>query len=171
VEFFKEEVTLTVNDSASVVSGIYYFRNNQDYTGVFPVAFPFHIDSLSLYPDSMSAYFVNDTDTLPIGIRSDKSRKMAVLNIPLISKQVTCWHFDYSQKISSSRAVYIITSTASWGKPLEDAIYRFIVPAKFKNITVWPDADTIIIHENYLEYLSHKTNFMPRRDMEIKWEY
>ena len=171
VDFFKEEITLTVSDSSSNISGIYYFRNNTSKTGNFTVMFPFYVDSLSLFPDTIAAYYFENADTIPISIRQIPKQEMVVLNIPLKDRGITCWHLDYSQKILSSRAVYIITSTASWGKPLEDAKYRFLVPAKYKNISVWPEADTVINHDSYMEYYSHKVNFMPWRDMEIKWDY
>jgi hypothetical protein len=171
VDFFKEEITLRVDDSISAISGTYYFRNNTENAGHFPVAFPFYVDSLSLYPNSMNAYCVYNRDTVSIDIRLRPKNNMAILNIPLKPNDGTRWFLDYTQKILSPKAVYIITSTASWGKPLEDATYRFIVPSKYRNVSVWPDADTVITHQNYLEYLTHKTNFMPWRDMEIKWEY
>ena len=170
VDFFMEDITLTVSDSAAAISSIYYFRNNQDYTGLFPVAFPFYVDSFSLYPDTIAAYTIYDTDTLPISIRRDPARNMAILKIPLKAHRVTCWHLDYQQQIRTTRAVYIITSTASWGKPLEDATYRFIVPFNYNNIVTWPEPDTIIRQDDYFEYISHKTDFMPHRDMEIKWK-
>jgi hypothetical protein len=170
VDFFKEQITLKIDDSTCYISGVYYFRNNRDYTGTFPVAFPFYIDSLTLYPDTMAAYFIDNLDTLPISTRRNIKGGLAVLNIPVKSREITCWHLDYKQRIKSSRAVYIITSTASWGKPLEDATYEFIVPANYKNIVTWPEPDTIINQDSYFEYISHKTDFMPRHDMEIKWD-
>jgi len=171
VDFFKEQITLTVNDNMSYVNGIYYFRNNTDKTGSLPIAFPFYVDSLSLYPDSIAAFIVDNADTIPINIHRNIRNNSVTLNIPLKSREIAIWHLDYRQRISSSRAVYIITSTASWGKPLEDATYRFNVPIHYKNVEIWPEADTVLQHDSYNEYLSHKTNFMPPHDMEIMWEY
>jgi len=170
VDFFKEHITLKIDDSTCHISGVYYFRNNRDFSGTFPVAFPFYIDSLTLYPDTMAAYIVDNLDTLPISVRRNIKGGLAVLSIPMKAGEITCWHFDYNQRIKSTRAVYIITSTASWGKPLEDAIYEFIVPADYENIVTWPEPDTIIKQDSYFEYISHKTDFMPRHDMEIKWD-
>lgn len=170
VDFFQEEITLTVNDSTCFISGIYYFRNNMDHSGTFPVAFPFYIDSLSLYPDSLSAYIVDNSDTIPLSVRRNIRGGPVVLNIPLKSREVTIWHLDYRQRILSPRAVYILTSTSSWGKPLEDATYRFIAPATFQNLVAWPEPDSVIRNNDKIEYISIRKDFMPRRDMEIKWD-
>ena len=167
VDFFKEEITLKVDDSTASISGLYYFRNNGDFSGEFPVQFPFYIDSLSLFPNSFKAYVIISGDTTLLWTRRVKDT--IVLRVPIMTRGVTSWHLDYNQRILDSRAVYIITSTASWGKPLEEAAYRFVAPADFKSVETWPEADTIWVKDDYRVYISRKTDFMPDRNMEIKW--
>jgi hypothetical protein len=170
VDFFAEEIALTVSDSLSQISGTYYFRNNTSNDKPFTVMFPFYVDTLSAFPDKIRAYIVNNADTNEINIRPIKERGAIVLSIPLVPNGVTSWHLDYSQRIKSHRAVYIITSTAAWKIPLEKATYRFVVPVRFDSVLVWPEADSTRRVGNNIEYISHKTNFMPQRDMEISWK-
>ncbi len=170
LDFFKEEITLTVGEGVSNVSGIYYFRSNTDRDGIIPIIFPFYVDSLSLFPDSMYAYVLNGADTSKLDIRSSRMKNAVRISIPIKANGITVWHLDYSQKIKSNRAVYIITSTNAWGKPLEDAAYRFIIPKRFKDVQAWPEPDSSIIKGDNCEYLARRTNFMPNRDMVISWK-
>jgi hypothetical protein len=167
VDFFKEEITMVVEDSTASIWGLYYFRNNGDFTGEFPVQFPFYIDSLSLFPDTIKAYMIASGDTTSLWFRRVKDT--IVLRIPITNRGVTSWHLDYKQRLRDTRAVYIITSTASWGKPLEDATYRFIALAKYDSVETWPEPDTVIARGDYKEYLTRKSEFMPEKNMEIKW--
>ncbi len=169
VDFFKEDITLAVSDSSARISGIYYFRHNTEHDTRMPVVFPFYVDSLNPYPDSIAAYMVNGADTIRLDFRNQRERGAIWLAIPLFSNNVTVWHLDYRQKIRDTRAVYILTSTAAWGKPLEDATYKFIVPLSFADVRTWPEADTVLAEGNFREYLAHRTNFMPGQNMEVKW--
>lgn len=170
VDFFREEITLTVSDSVSKISGIYYFRVNVEHNGNMPIIFPFYVDSLSLFPDSMFAYILNGADSTKLEIRPAKMKNAVLIIIPIKSKGITVWHFDYSQKIKSARATYIITSTSAWGKPLDDATYRFMAPAHFSDVQAWPEPDSSTVKGDTREYLAHRTNFMPTHDMVISWK-
>lgn len=170
IDFHKEDIVLTVSDSKVAVSGIYWFRNRTDKHMPYPVSFPFYIDSTSLFPDSISAYVKNDSLITQIPFMKYKIAKSIGIRVPMTARGTTIWHLDYSQKILSPHARYILTSTAAWGKPLEEATYKFIVPASFDSVQVWPKADTVYNQGDQKIYLCHKTNFMPKRDMEIYWK-
>jgi hypothetical protein len=169
VEFFKEDITLSVDDSIASIRGIYYFRNNTDKDAPFPISFPFYVDSLSLFPHSISAYLLDSLKTVMLNYKIYPKANSIGLAIPLKPRSVTIWHLDYSQRIRSPRATYIITSTASWHKPLEEAIYRFVTPADFDSVSVWPPADSTRDSSGYKIYLCRKQNFLPKKDMEIFW--
>ncbi len=170
VDFFKEEITLTISDSFANVAGTYYFRNNTERNGKMPVLFPFYVDSLSPYPDSLNAYIINGNDTTRLDYRNAVAQNAIMIGIPLVPKQITTWNLDYRQRILASKATYVLTSTAAWGKPIEEATYRFIVPDSLKDIRFWPEPDTVIDKDNKCEYRAQRSNFMPTRNMEIEWK-
>ena len=170
IDFFKEEITLAVNDSTASVTGLYYFRNNSDNDGRMPILFPFFVDSTCLFPDTMCAYILNEKDTTYLYCRDTGQHAAVIITIPLSPNDTTVWHLDYRQKILGPRATYILTSTGAWGKPLEEATYRFIVPKSFKNVQVWPEADSTMVKRRSRVYLAHRTDFMPRQDMTIHWK-
>jgi hypothetical protein len=170
VDFFKEEITFTVKDSASSVSGIYYFRNNTERGGKMPIMFPFYVDSASVFPDTIIAYTLNSKDTTWLDVQNAQGQNAVTVEIPMTPHGITVWHLDYAQDILKAKATYILTSTSAWGKPLEDATYRFIVPASYDSVQAWPEPDSTIILKDHRELLAHRTNFMPKQNMTIEWK-
>ena len=170
VDFFKEEITLTVSDSQAAINGIFYFRNNTDRDRPFPIIFPFYVDSLTSYPDKINAYTINGGDTAAINFEALAGRRAIRMAVPMKPKGVTVWYLDYTQKIDSPHARYILTSTAAWKKPLEEATYYFVMPETFNVISVWPEPDSTKISGAKKILKCERKNFMPERDMEIIWE-
>jgi len=170
VDFFQEEITLIVTDSTARVEGTYHFRNNTDRDFEMPVVFPFHVDSVSLFPDCIEAYILRQDNKLLLP-HSELSRFDGIrFRIPLKAGEEITWYLDYEQKIEAKRAVYIITSTAAWKKPLERATYTFIAPDSFQGISIWPEADSSYLENGQNCFISVKYDFMPSRDMEIFWK-
>jgi hypothetical protein len=167
VEFFAEQITLAVDDSAARIECEFHFRNNLSGQRNFPVIFPFYVDSQSLFPDYIDACIAGP-DRRQLEVKILPERNAAVINIPL-AESTTIWRLQYRQRITGSMARYILTSTQAWGRPLEKATYRFIVPKSFGEIVVWPQADSTADTGEFIEYWAHRNNFMPERDMEIRW--
>jgi hypothetical protein len=170
IDFYQEEITLAVNDSLAQITGIYHFRNNTEKNTPFTVAFPFYVDSASLYPHWIKAFVVDGNDTTDLIIKILSSRNAVALSVPMTPGKITTWHLDYAQKIRTPMARYILTTTGSWGKPLEQATYAFIVPATFDSVTTWPEADSVITEGNSNKHITHRTNFMPTTDMQVRWK-
>ena len=170
VDFFREEITIEISDSVAAVLGVYYFRNNTGRDRPFPVIFPFYVDSVTSYPDKINAYTIDGDDTLTINFKPLVERDCVRMAVPMKPKAVTVWYLEYRQRIEAPHARYILTSTAAWKKPLEEATYRFIAPVSYDITSVWPEPDnTEIAGENKI-FKSERKNFMPERDMEIIWE-
>jgi hypothetical protein len=177
VEFFKEDVTMTVTDSTSAVSGVYYFRNNTEKDKPYTVMFPFHVDGGTQFPYEIRAYTVNGGDTLDIDVEVLDSLNAVRLGVPLKPKEVTVWHLDYIQRIGTDYARYILTTTSAWKKPLEEANFKFIIPTDFSIVEIWPKTQAVrrIIGKSEgeparLELTSRQTDFMPNQDMRIVWD-
>lgn len=170
VEFFKEEITMAVTDSSSSISGVYYFRNNTEKDKPYSVLFPFYVDGVSHYPHEIRAYTVNGDDTQTIKTDALEGQNAIRLRIPMKPKQVTVWYLDYTQRIESEYARYILTSTGAWGQPLEEATYRFLIPTGYRIIEIWPKADKLRRIKSTIEMWCEKINFMPDQDMRIFWD-
>jgi hypothetical protein len=171
VEFFQEEITFIVNDSIARVEGVYHFRNNLGRAFDMPVMFPFHVDSTTAYPDLIEAYIADSTGhRRALDFVDMPERECIRMRIPMAAGPETIWNLNYEQRISAERAVYVITSTAAWQKPLEKATYTFITPASFKDVEVWPEPDTTFIENGMAYRRCVKYNFMPKREMTISWK-
>lgn len=169
IEFFQEEIILSVNNSEATINGIYYFRNNTDKDGEFPVLFPFHVDSLSLFPHSIKPYIIDSNKVTELNFQLIRDANSISIAIPLKSHSTTKWYLDYSQVIKAPKARYIVTSTNAWHKPLKEATYRFVVPADYDGVSTWPSADTSYKDGANTVFLSHRLDFLPQKDMEISW--
>ena len=161
---------MEVNDSIATVNGAFYFRNNSDREGYFPLAFPFYIDDFCDYPHYIEVYLLDNDIKVPLDFSRIGDTDKIRFGILLDPHQEIIWHLEYKQKIKSGRAVYILKSTAAWGESLEWATYKFIVPPNFSKLEIWPAPDTSYTEDSNTIYTCKKTNFMPEQDMEIKWE-
>ena len=170
VEFYQEEITFIVNDSIARVEGVYHFRNNTGKAFTMPVMFPFYVDSVTSYPDYIEAFMADSAGNItPLDFVDMPERGSIRMRIPLTNAPETVWYLNYEQSISAKRAVYIITSTAAWQKPLEQATYTFVVPDSFKDVEVWPEPDTTFAGDSQIYKQCIKYQFMPAREMEISW--
>ena len=170
VDFYKEEITLTIKNGKASVEGIYYFQNNTDKPGNFPIVFPFYIDSFSLFPRKIKAFIIEGKKNVTLDYKKDEKSGSIILSLPLKPKAATIWRLDYTQKIKSAHARYILTSTGAWGKPLIEASYRFIVPVDYDSVRVWPKADSISQTDGKHIMICHKKDFLPGQDLEIYWQ-
>jgi hypothetical protein len=170
VDFFQEEITLTITDTTAKIEGMYHFRNNTDRDFEMPVVFPFYIDSLSLFPYYIEAYMLQGDKKIFLPHKEMVKFGGIRFKIPLEAGRECSWYLDYEQKIKSKRAVYIITSTAAWKKPLEKATYAFVTPESFKVINIWPEPDSSYSENGFNHFISVRRNFMPSKDMEIIWK-
>jgi hypothetical protein len=170
VEFFKEEITLSVDDSLARVEGIYYFRNSSNKQTSMPVLFPFYVDSLSAYPHRIEAYVLENGKKTALTFKENRQMKSITLMVPIKANSTAAWYLEYEQKLKAKKATYIITSTAMWNKPLEEAAYYFKVPERYRNVVTFPEADTIYNREGFRIYKSQKYDFMPEQDMKITWQ-
>jgi len=168
VDFFAEEITLAVDDGFVTIAGIYHFRNNTAHEGNYPIMFPFYVDSLSSFPDKIEGSLIG-TDTATLNIREMADRNGAMIDIPLMPNAVTIWRLDYRQRITGNSARYILKSTQSWGQPLEEATYKFVIPSHFADVRTWPEADSIAEESGLCKFWAHRKDFMPLEDMTINW--
>jgi hypothetical protein len=170
IDFFQEEISLIVNDSIARVEGVYHFRNNSPNAINMPMAFPFYVDSVTSFPHEIEIYYEDSLGSkMPVQYKSYPKLKVIRLMLPIEPESERTWYLNYEQNIQSKRAVYIITSTAAWSKPLDKATYTYVTPEDFEITETWPEPDTSYQDSAFTYYKCIKYGFMPDRDMEINW--
>ncbi|UCE65887.1 MAG: hypothetical protein JSU85_13670 [Candidatus Zixiibacteriota bacterium] len=169
VEFYKEEISMIINENQFTISGTYYFRNNTGSDKPMPVVFPFYIDSSTHYPDKISAFIIGE-EKHQLEFQENKERGSIRIAIPMKSKGTTVWQLEYTQKIEKPQATYILKSTQAWGKPLEEVLYKVDIPDDIDVDYIWADVDSVTANDNREILWIHKTEYMPFKDMTIKWK-
>jgi hypothetical protein len=170
VEFFKEEIFMTVNIGEFTISGTYYFRNNTEISKPMPIVFPFYIDDSTHFPHEIKASVTTDKEKRQLDFQEHLERGSLRISIPMKPKEITIWRLEYTQKIDKSQATYILQSTQAWGKPIEEALYKIDIPDNINVDYIWADVDSVTNKGNREILWIHKTEYMPFKDMTIKWK-
>ena len=160
VSFYKENITMKIEGDYFYVSGTYYFRTVSDSSIV--LFYPFPIDSIYGEVDTLLIFNLNANKKIePLETRSNGS----VFKVDFGNEQETAILISYRQKLIGNRAEYILTTTASWRQPIEQADYQLIVPDSL-NITYFsfkPDKSQPVDDE--IIYYWSRRDFMPRMNM------
>lgn len=160
VSFYEEHIDFTLDSCYFCINGIYSFCNVTDMIINQNIIFPFACKSV----DIDSVYIVNLKTKQFIPFH--ESERSVNFSLMLPAKDSVDIHIYYRQKSATSNK-YILTSTQSWGKPLEKAIYTLTVDddIKIKHFSYNPD-DVQMINKRKV-YFWKKQDFMPETDFEV----
>ena len=155
ISFFEEHIDFALDKQYFTINGIYSFCNHSDREINQSILFPFadevsEIDSIRIVNLKSSS-----------NVAFTKSGKYISFNLSIMPKDTVELNIYYRQKTTISNK-YIITSTKSWGKPLEKAFYSLTVSqgVKIKSFSYQPD----LFKKKKRTYFWKKENFMPEND-------
>lgn len=160
-DFFKEDLTFRLDSVHFDVDGYYWFANHSDKPISSEIFYPFpyytggKIDSVRLYNISAG--------------QKTRFRMEGINGISFILHiaplDTVLFQIGYRQKLNSDSAVYILKTTKGWGKPIDWAEYKLIVPDYLSiKIFSYPPDKSYKIDNNTIYYWK-KLNFMPDEDM------
>ncbi|MFA4923678.1 MAG: hypothetical protein WC557_05750 [Ignavibacteriaceae bacterium] len=160
-DFYREDITFRLDSVSLDVEGYYWFANHSDIAVKSDIYYPFPnyrgetIDSIRLY--NISA---GHKSTF---IREGEQGISFILTITPFD--TVLFQIGYRQKIIGDSAVYILRTTQGWGKPIDLAEYKLLVPDYFliKKFSYEPDKSYKM--EKFMIYYWKKENFMPAQDM------
>lgn len=160
VSFFEEHIDFTLDTSCFIINGIYSFYNNTDREVNQHIIFPF-ADKTSRI-DSIRILNLNTRKKIPFVLLENA----VSFDFRLESKDTVDVNIFYRQKVSRINK-YIITSTKSWGKPLETAVYTLTTEKKLqvKSFSYSPDSTKVVNGKKL--YYWRKHHFMPEFDFEV----
>jgi len=164
--FKAEKINFRLERDCFYVGGTYYFENQTSEEINRLLFYPFPMDSTYATPDSLFA--VNLTDNRSVICSATEKGFSFTVNIETAG--VDSIRLGYRQLIKGSKAEYILTSTASWKRPLEKAEYTLTIPAglKIQNFSYLPDRMETKGEE--LIFFWEKTNFMPDQNFVVEFE-
>jgi hypothetical protein len=162
LQFYKEDLTFEIKNNYFYVDGIYHFCNNSNKEINQILFYPFPVDSLYGFVDTV---FAADVKASSVNLITNKSMKGAFLKIRVEPYGIAKYRIYYRQKVEKHKAEYILITTQKWGKPFENVSYKLVVPEKFKLISMSYTSDSTKTEYGKKLYFWHKTDFMPDKNM------
>lgn len=157
VSFFEEHIDFQIDSSYFTINGIYSFYNNSNGLVNQKIIFPFADKTTKI--DSIRVLNLNTLKSTRF-LRLDNAISF---DLNIAAKDTVDINIFYRQRIAVENK-YIITSTQSWGKPLEKAVYTLTteVNQKIKSFSYEPDSSDS--GHNKKIYFWRKNQFMPKLD-------
>ena len=151
----------TLDKSYFIINGIYSFHNNAEREVNQQIIFPFADKTATI--DSIRIINLSTNRK----IKFSRMENSILFNFTLPPKDTVDVNIFYRQKISTVNK-YIITSTQTWSKPLDTAVYTLTTEKKLRinSFSYTPDFTEEI--NNKRLYIWKKQHFMPKIDFEIK---
>ncbi len=168
VRFSREYVTVEPSRGATKVSALYYFRNDSDRRIRQGIRYPFPVDRFHLYPRVVRVWEKRGDDLRPMGfVHRDR---YVLWNMELEPREEKIVRVDYFQEIRRPRAVYIVTTTKEWRRPIELAEFEFRIPAELDSVSLSFEPDTRTVVGDTIVYYMKQIDFMPDADLVVTWK-
>jgi hypothetical protein len=159
VHFAREEVRLDVRPGTLEVSATYHFTCKSKQPVGAVMSYPFPLDSLNPYPDSVviAGYSFE---------RSDSAVRFTMHFRPGREDSFRAW---YRQPLKGRSARYIVTSTRKWNRPIDVARFQVTVPASLGDVRLSYEADSVTRSGSATSYFFTRKGFFPDRDVIVEW--
>lgn len=160
VSFFEEHIDFKLDSSYFSINGIYSFSNCSSHRITRQIVFPFACATNTI--DSVKILDLNTLQLLPF----KKLTNAVSFEINIQPKDTLDVQVFYRQK-ASQKNTYILTSTQTWGKPLDHAYYTFCVfkETVIDSFSYSPDAVKMAGNDQCYQWEKH--HFLPTRDFEV----
>jgi len=158
VYFVAEKVYVDVTADTMAVKGVYTFENTSDTTQRQAIG----------YPMPYKGFAAPATDVQVSGalaVKTDKDAAHFIIEVP--AKKSTTLTVQYRHKLTGSKARYLLSTAAGWGRPLESAIIEVSVPAALENATLSIPATQTEKKDGAVIRRIHKTKMLWKQDLDI----
>ena len=160
VSFFEEHIDFELDSLYFRINGIYSFCNPTDQTIKQRIIFPFAMEIDQI--DSIEILNLNPLKKIPF----IRLKRAIAFSMDMSPRDTVDVNICYQQK-TTERNTYIITSTKSWKRSLEKAIYTLLTSLPIdEKLFSYPFADKQVINEAML-YRWEQIDFMPDKEFEI----
>ncbi len=160
VSFFKENITMKLERDCFYVTGDYFLKTAGDRIVV--LVYPFPVDSLYGEVDTIVVF--NMSENKPVEIL-ERRKTGVVFKANFEEDNEVHLLISYRQKLLGNKAEYILETTKSWKKPLEQADYQLVVPYGLEITSFSIQPDTLMEAGDERVYYWSRKNFMPSVNM------
>jgi len=160
LSFYKENITMKIEGDYFYVTGLYYLQ----YSGqeMSTLVYPYPIDAQYGEVDSVKIYDLSSNEYIE-PVYNKKSGTVFIIQGNSTGGIIL--QISYRQKLLANKAEYILTSTITWGKPLDKADYQLIIPKDYTIVNFSIPPDESIINDKEKVYYWSKEYYMPDRNM------
>ena len=167
VRFVREHVRVEPSEGRTRVVGTYSFRNNSDTACDVGMRYPFPVDRGHLYPLRIRVDEERDRGPEPMGfVREEAGIAWRMRFAPRQEKAV---RVEYVQEILEKRAIYIVTTTRQWMRPIDIAEFEFRVPAALEGVRLSFEPDRTEVVGDTVVHRMTRAQFMPESDLTVTW--
>lgn len=160
VSFLSEYIDFRIEGDYFSVNGIYLLANFNEkpvYAGIiFPFALPADmVDSIGV---------MNLTEARKIAFK--KRQRDIFFSLSIGPRDSVAVHLYYRQPLVAKN-VYVLSTTGTWGTPLEKAVYTLTTDKDLfiRSFSFSPDSS--VTDTLYKTYFWNKTDFLPQADFEV----
>lgn len=164
-EFKSEIVQINITAERAEVAGKYWVKAIKAPARV-KILYPFPRDKY-FFPNEVSVIY-NDTQKLDMTINRDSQGVCFELILP--DTNTVPFTVSYSQRLKGNEFRYILSTTKSWGKPLEMAEFIINIPISLKRQSISYQPDNVELDDSTLRYIIKREQFWPEQDLIITWE-
>jgi hypothetical protein len=157
ISFIKEKIFFKISNDTFYVSGKYYFQNKTKDTARQLVYYPIYTSANQPLLDNTKAIDGDRKKELFL-TKFDNNYIIPIEIKPNSTKEIT---ITYKQKILDSSAVYILSTTQSWSRPLEKAVYIIEVDENCSLNYISFDPFNIKKKKNHIVYSIKQYDFLP----------
>jgi hypothetical protein len=160
VSFLAEYIDFKIEGEYFSINGLYVFLNRTDKSANTGILFPFTMPAALI--DSIGIMNLNTSRQIVY----KKREKDIVFNLLMNPFDTVTVHLCYRQPLARINT-YILTSTQTWGTPLEKAVYTMTTDKKRMIRSFSFPPDSFITDAIYKTYYWSKTDFDPTADFEV----
>ncbi len=160
LEFFREDLSFTLQEDQFIVDGLYCFRNNSREEIRKMLFYPFPDTEYYGEISFLSIHVAGDTVSMVSRVTDHGS----LFKLILPPGEEAMYRITYHQQLVPHEARYILTSTQEWGNPLEEANYTLLVPKELSVASFSIDPDATEEGPGHYKFVWSRKDFMPQID-------
>jgi hypothetical protein len=165
LQFAEETIEVRVCGQYCTLTGTYTFKNHSHSDTEWSIFYPLLNTTTLPFPDSLAVLDMEGMQAVPFA--SAENGLSFIINVPANSGKT--YRVFYRQPTPARTMEYILVTTKQWGRPLERATFLIVIPDSLQLTKISLPYDSVEKTRNGHIYYVHKTDFLPEKNLIIKW--
>ena len=164
--FTDEKIEMNVTADSCAIDGWYRFQNVSPFGRRTRFFYPFPMGDAD-YPEFIEVMQLRGDVQIPLEFVNLSDGISYYLKIP--GRGEAQLIIRYGQKLRAKHAVYIVTTTRTWRRPLDHALFLITHPADFENARYTYPGREIKSDSHEVARLIKWHRHMPDKNIEVRW--